>query len=261
MQSGNILSSGTRWRRSWEDLATDERDRFLLAAFGGAAEWQGVMESLDLDRVAAGRIAAAMCPVAPEPRTADERRQREQGALAFLENRPLGIALRDAIARRDGAGSPVDDSAPAAAPLVLDVRREARNPPAAEPAAHPDGLTVRLMRKAEQGIRQAAEGWRHRPSAGGDEAEDLVRASLDRWQTMGEVLKAMTVESARRGYPPALNFIRIVEPYLRPQGALPSRDGTGLPVDAARYQRIRQALGRSRSPVHNLYRRLFPPQG
>ncbi|CAA7624324.1 conserved hypothetical protein [Candidatus Terasakiella magnetica] len=304
-------------RRSWEDLRTLERDYFLLAAFGGPSEWQPVMENLGLDRVEAARIANAMSPLAQPPKSIEERSQREQDALTFLANRPLGSALKEAIGRRDGSlDMPIEEAAAqfrARDGAPPDVRTSPFYHPTNEmrPRYGHEGQSPRggvmatletvlkavrntsyHMLRALSGIskrhllpRIKAIGGAIRTGAGETFSavatrmgitrsiplmsmaaensdgitptsdQNLREASVERWRKMGETIKAMTVASALRGYPPALEFIRIIAPDIGPF------DDSKIRVSPRRYRHIQGALKRGDSLFYRAYRWAFPPEG
>jgi hypothetical protein len=304
-------------RRSWEDLRTVERDYFLLATFGGPSEWQPVMENLGLDRVEAARIANAMSPLAQPPKSIEERIQREQDALTFLDNRPLGSALKEAIGRRDGIlDMPLEEPAAQFRPrdgAPPDVRTGAFYHPTNEmrPRYGHEGQSLRggVMATLETALKAARNASYHmlrtlsgvskrhllprikaiggaiRKGAGetfsavatrlritnsiplksmaaenGDgitptSDQDLREASVERWSQMGETIKAMTVASALRGYPPALEFIRIIAPDMGPS------DDSKIRVSPRRYRHIQGALKRGDSLFYRAYRWAFPSEG
>jgi hypothetical protein len=314
-ESTPVIPSGSR--RSWDDLRPVERDYFLLAAFGGPSEWRTVMENLGLDRVEAARIANAMSPLTQPPKSIEERCQREQDALIFLANRPLGFALKEAIGRRDGSlDMPIEEPA-------AQFRARDGAPPEVRTGAffHPTnvmrpryghegerlrgGVTATLetvlkaarnasyhMLRALSGVskrhllpRIKAIGGAIQKGAGetfsdaatrlritrsiplksladenGDgispaSDQDLREASVERWRQMGESVRAMTVASALRGYPPALEFIRIIAPDIGPS------DDSKIRVSPRRYRHIQGALKRGDSLFYRAYRCAFPPEG
>ncbi|WP_146747835.1 hypothetical protein [Paramagnetospirillum kuznetsovii] len=304
-------------RRSWEDLRTLERDYFLLAAFGGPSEWQPVMENLDLDRVEAARIANAMSPLAQPPKSIEERSQREQDALTFLANRPLGSALKEAMGRRDGSlEMPLEESAAqfrARDGAPSEVRTGAFYHPTNEVRPRyghegqgPRGGVTATLNAALKAARNASYHMSRTLSGGAKrhllpriEAigvairkgagemisavatrqgrasvnplmsmaaensagitptsdQDLREASVERWRQMGETIKAMTVASALRGYPPALEFVRIIAPDIGPS------DDSRIRVSLRRYRHIQRALKRGDSLFYRAYRWALPPEG
>lgn len=304
-------------RRSWDDLRAVERDYFLMAAFGGSSEWQTVMENLGLDRVEAARIANAMSPLAQPPKSIEERIQREQDALTFLANRPLGSALKEAIGRRDGSlDMPIEapvaqfrarDGAPPEVKIgvIYHPTNEMRPRYGHECQSLRGGVMETLQRvlivsrnASDHMLRALSEiskrhllprikaiGGAIRQGAGETFSaiatrmritrsiplksmaaensdgitptsdQDLREASVERWRQMGETIKAMTVASALRGYPPALEFIRIIAPDIGPF------DDSKIRVSPRRYRHIQGALKRGDSLFYRAYRWAFPPEG
>ncbi len=279
--------------KGWEDLSQDDRDLFLLAAVGGQEEWRLVMTRIGLDGHAADKVASAICPMAWPPRSADDRDGRERAALRFQGNRPLGLAFRDALARRD-ASLAVAAFGPAAAAAISTPDPEAGlAPPPRMPrlsSQRPGWLQaiIGALGREVGNIRQAiaivlADRLRHRlgqrPPLGGssktvfdigsaiddgDVGENLkvLEAARERWLGMGSALRDMTVASALRGYPPAIAFVRLVAPHVRP-GDCPTDPQAyrRWEAESIRHRRMIKALERDRSSLFRLYRRLHPPIG
>jgi len=290
--------------RGWDELSEHDRDRFLLAAVGGTEEWRDVMGEIGLDGNTASKVTTAICPIKPAPRSEAERRERERAALSFQGARPLGLAFRDALWRRDGAPAAAVASSP-------EIDGEIDPPPSWSP---PDRIgsprqfrqrvtvlaslwrrTERLVDRLRPAIRESvqilsravASGTDHAPvlpaprkpdrgtesamifdggldGDGGTVRDDLrvMEAALARWRGMGPVLKDMTVASALRGYPPALAFVRLIAPHVRPAAIpAPSEDLAAWDAEEVRQRRMLTALEREHSLMFRLLRTLMPPIG
>ena len=104
-------------------------------------------------------------------------------------------------------------------------------------------------------------GWTGDGETSRDDLKEM-EAALVRWRGMGPVLKDMTVASALRGYPPALAFIRLITPHVRPAASpAPTEDIAEWDAEEIRHRRMQRALERERALMFRLFWRLFPPIG
>ena len=170
---------------------------------------------------------------------------RNRSPLADLWHRAMRLAdrlrpaMRDSIKVLSEAVAPVADRATAAPPRP----------------------------KPDRGGHQTEErqvfdgGWTGDDGSFRDDL-NVLEAALARWRGMGPVLKDMTVASALRGYSPALAFVRLIAPHVRPAATpAPSEDIAEWDAEEIRHRRMLRALERERALMFRLLRHLFPPIG